>query len=146
LIAHLQYGKYDLKIGSQGLELLTGHVRGAPDDWRKAVFVRHFSAAELLLFDSEWEFEWSGGSFPVEFRADGYNHFVCKKFPAHSHWSLTNETVSIHWGKYGNYELDIDPASKSASGGVSGNREDWRKARWIRHLELVQKTDCEHHH
>jgi len=53
---------------------------------------RPFTVAEMKLLDSEWDFQHAGGNFPVEFRADGYNHFVCAQFSAHSHWSLTGTT------------------------------------------------------
>ena len=35
---------------------------------------RPFSVAEMKLLDSEWELQHPGGSFAIEFRADGYNH------------------------------------------------------------------------
>ena len=55
-------------------------------NWRKMTWTRPFTTAEHLLHDSVWDFQHPGGSFDVEFRADGYNHFVCNSFPAHSHW------------------------------------------------------------
>ncbi|CAJ1426745.1 unnamed protein product, partial [Effrenium voratum] len=57
-------------------------------NWRKAAFSRELSPIEALLLGdgagSEWDFEWSGGKFPVKFKADGYNHFQCDEFPAHA--------------------------------------------------------------
>ena len=40
-------------------------------------------------------------------QADGFNHFVCPKFPAHSHWSMDGNKVYINWGSYGEYELEV---------------------------------------
>ena len=90
--------------------------------------------------DSVWNFQHPGGSFEVEFRADAFNHFVSKvsitrtqiraqiradthththththtmrvqDFPAHSHWALTDNTLFINWGVYGEYELELAPS------------------------------------
>eukprot|EP00913_Durusdinium_trenchii_P012264 g11516.t1 len=42
-------------------------------NWRKAAFSRELSPLEALLLGdgagSEWDFEWSGGKFPVKFKA-----------------------------------------------------------------------------
>ena len=37
---------------------------------------REFSVAESSLFDSEWMLEHPGGQFKIEFRNDGFNHFI----------------------------------------------------------------------
>ena len=31
-------------------------------------------------------------------------------FPAHSHWALTDNTLFINWGVYGEYELELAPS------------------------------------
>ena len=36
--------------------------------------IREFTTAERMLMDSEWQFQHQGGSFLIEFRADGFNH------------------------------------------------------------------------
>lgn len=51
-----------------------GSVTGKPENWRKMQLKRRFSKAEEALFDSEWNFEHTSGQFPIEFRADGFNH------------------------------------------------------------------------
>ena len=40
------------------------------------------------------------GEFPVEFRGDGFNHFVCKSHSAHAHWDFheSENKVLIDWG------------------------------------------------
>merc|ERR1712167_414326 len=87
----------------------SGSAVGDKDNWRTMQKLRPFSVAERAVMDSRWEFEYSGGSFEVEFRADAFNHFVCEKYPAHSHWRIDNPesatpVVYINWGKFGEYE------------------------------------------
>ena len=51
---------------------------------------------------SVWSFEYSSGSFEVQFLQDSYNHFKCVEFPAHSHWKYTDvNKIEIDFGKYG---------------------------------------------
>merc|ERR1712039_3724 len=85
---------------------------------------------------TEWSFSWSGGSFPVQFKADGYNHFKCEDFPAHAHWTLTGDQLFIDWGQYGQYSLTVNANEKSMEGGVKGGdwSKDWRKGTHNRNL------------
>ena len=89
-----KYGKYELVINDDGT--LAGSVQGKPDDWRKAVFVRAFTPAEVpcsqpspspaahhsvhqphaltlaqvLLSGSSWMLSYEGGKpFGVEVRS-----------------------------------------------------------------------------
>lgn len=64
----------------------------------------------LLATFAVWDFAWEKGSFEVEFQCDGFNHFVCKSFPAHSHWQSQDDVVRISWGQYGR-----DPPAPAAS-------------------------------
>ena len=122
---------------------MVGHAKGSPQDWRRATFVRPLSPVESLLFGvgggTEWKFEYEGGSFGVQFKADGYNHFNCPSYPSHSHYSLdshgTGNTIEIDWGKYGTYVLAIDPDTKTATGSTKGNPQDWRRMSWVRDLQ-----------
>ena len=87
----------------------------------------------------------AGGSFNIEFRADGYNHFICNDFPAHSHWRLDNSesptpTVYINWGKYGEYELVISADGTSMAGSAKGQPDNWRKAVFVRKLGAVEEA------
>ncbi len=109
------YCKYEMLRKEAGWE---GCALGRPDSWRRMVPLRPFTDSELLLFDTEWSFEWEKGCFNIEFRADGFNHFVCSQFPAHAHWDFAPEEnkVVIDWAQYGKFELVIDPASRSMSG------------------------------
>jgi len=148
-----KFGKYELKVAED--KSMEGHAVPKTDDegnWRKATFKRPLSAEEIAIIGdgagSEWDFAWSGGSFPVQFKADGYNHFKCEDFPAHAHWSMDGAKLKINWGEYGNYELTVDGAEKTMAGGPIGGNwdEDWRKAKWIRNLldnKVVEA--CEHH-
>ena len=102
-----------------------------------------------------WNFIWEKGSFEVEFRCDGYNHFVCNSFPAHSHWTITDDTLKISWAQYGmmcscvcvvayqcslpsysltacigEYELKL--SAEGLAGGKVGQPSNWRKATFLR--------------
>jgi len=129
-----KYGQYELTQGDDGK--WSGSMVGKPESWRKMEFKRPFTTAEMQVFDSEWEFIHSGGSFPVKFKADGYNHFICDQFPAHSHWKLKDgdkptPTINIDWGKYGKYDLVIDEKGENMTGSAVGNPGNWRKAKRI---------------
>jgi hypothetical protein len=86
------YGKYELQNNGGVWE---GAAIGKPESWRKMSFQRPFTDAESLLFDSEWSFEWEKGAFGIEFRADGFNHFLCPQFPSHSHWDFNPEENKV---------------------------------------------------
>jgi len=92
---------------------------------------------------TEWEFKGPEGSFSVEFRCDGENHFVCHSHPGDAHWSLDKKgkTVIIDWGKHGKYELEVDVKKKTMDGYqiIEGKEDpdedkDWRKAEFKKNL------------
>jgi len=149
------FGKYEMKF-SADTRSMEGAVAGSTKegDWRKAAFNRELSPVELALLGegagTEWQLEWMEGKFAVQFKADGYNHFSCQKHPAHSHWKLNDDgtTVRISWGEFGEYELAVDPEKKTMEGGaVKGGPNDWRKATFLRDLNLgVVDEKCDHHH
>lgn len=114
-----------------------GNKLNEPHNWRKLSFLGSFTAEEQLLMGagggSCWGFQWEKGEFEIELRCDGYNHFVCKEYPAHSHWLSTTLPdgrckVDINWGQYGEYELILDAASQSMVGNKKGQPANWRKA------------------
>ena len=127
------YGKYQLE---QRDGIWQGSAIGKPESWRKMCFERPFSEAESLLLDSEWNFEWEKGAFNIEFRGDGFNHFVCPQYPSHSHWNFTaeNNVVCIDWSQYGQYELVLDAASRTMTGHKVGQPTNWRRASFVRKL------------
>ena len=90
--------------------------------------------------NSEWVLEHPGGSFSIEFRADGTNSFVCPGFPsADAYWRMRDDsTVYINWGKYGEYELRMAPDGESMTGSAKGQPENWRKATRVRGLGEVR--------
>eukprot|EP00930_Biecheleria_cincta_P061124 TRINITY_DN46692_c0_g1_i1.p1 TRINITY_DN46692_c0_g1~~TRINITY_DN46692_c0_g1_i1.p1 ORF type:complete len:222 (+),score=43.73 TRINITY_DN46692_c0_g1_i1:55-666(+) len=150
-----KFGKYEMKFDPATKNMEGNAVPKSDDEknWRKAAFVRSLSPVEALLLGdgagSEWDFQWSGGSFPVKFKADGYNHFQCDDFPAHAHWSLDGSKLKISWAEFGNYELTVDAEGKNMDGcAVGGNPEtDWRKAKFLRNLiSAATQEDCAHHH
>ena len=77
-----KYGDYEFAQLDNGT--FCGSAVGNKDNWRTMQKLRPFSVAERALMDSRWEFEFAGGSFEVEFRADAFNHFVCEKWPNQS--------------------------------------------------------------
>ena len=112
--------------------------------------LREFTVAEVKLMDSVWELKHAGGSFNVEFRADGYNHFVCAAFPAHSHWRLDDAekptpSLYINWGKYGEYELTISEDGQYMEGSAKGQPDNWRTMRRLGDLGKVAAVH-EHDH
>lgn len=132
-----KFGSYTFTLG--GGESIDGHAVGQPTNWRKLSFKRDFDATEQALvgdgYGSVWDFEYAKGHFEVEFHADGYNHFVCKSYPAHSHWLSTEDgLVQVFWGQYGDYELRLDAATKTFNGQKSGQPANWRKAHFLRNL------------
>ncbi len=99
------YGQYDFTL-TAAVDTIDGHVHGDASKWRKMTFLRDFNETESAIlgagFGTVWDFAWEKGSFEIEFRVDGFNHFICKTYPAHSHWSLSeDQTVSINWGQFG---------------------------------------------
>lgn len=144
-----QYGKYAFEKSEDGS--FRGSAVGEPENWRSMAKKRSFSPAEVALMDSKWEFEHSGGTFEVEFRADAFNHFVCESYPAHSHWRLENAdsptpTVLINWGKFGEYELVVSEDGSSAAGSVKGKPDLWRKMTNLGALGADLKQYAEHNH
>ncbi|CAD7948248.1 unnamed protein product [Amoebophrya sp. A120] len=153
-----KFGQYELEFDPAHKTMAGGCVSNPTQtkeqDWRKAQFKRPFSPVELALFGegagSEWMLQWEKGEFPIVFKCDGYNHFQCHQFPAHAHWELEGDNkLSIFWEKYGNYELVVDPVTKTMSGSAKGEPQNWRKARWTGNLPFMGTTvteECSHHH
>ena len=72
-----KFGKYEL-LFDPAIKSMEGNAIPKSDDEknsRKAVVKRERLPLETLLLGdgagSEWNFAWSGGSFPVTFKADG---------------------------------------------------------------------------
>ncbi len=85
----------------------------------------------------------------VEFHADGFNHFVSKQYPAHAHWAMDGDRVTIHWGSYGDFELTIDAAGTAMAGHKAGQPASWRRATFLRSLGaagLASAPDHGHDH
>lgn len=156
------YGQYELKQVGEGQ--FEGSQTGKPNNWRKMAFLRPFNDHEMLMMGggggSVWNFEWEKGAFEVEFRCDGYNHFICKSYPAHSHWGMEDNKILVNWDKYGkkhfinsfylhtpylffkfgvssgDYELVLDAANKVMAGCKKGEPANWRKLQFIRSLDV----------
>jgi len=156
-----KFGKYSLKFDAQAKMMDGGLVvdsgkEPAETDWRKAKHLRQLSPVEALIIGkgagSLWDFEWSGGKFEVEFKADGYNHFKCSQFPAHAHWSLAGDVLRINWAQYGKYTLTVDADAKTMSGASDGAEDppkddEWRKAKFSKDCEDLHTIEaCDHHH
>ena len=99
-----------------------------------------------------WQFIYEKGSFEVEFRADSFNHFVCKEFPAHSHWNMKeNNQIMVDFGKYGEFEFTLqvfENGSAVMNGCKKGSPQNWRKCelKSILGQEGVILTDTGHDH
>jgi hypothetical protein len=151
-----KFGKYQFTFDPASKHMEGFALPENKDDeknWRKADFLRPLSAQESALIGdgagSEWDFEWSGGKFPVQFKADGYNHFKCEDFPAHAHWAWDQqkELLTIHWDQYGTYEMKINGAEKTMEGSAKGAPDDWRKAELLRNLidnKVVEACEYKH--
>ena len=149
------FGSYTFS-STDSFATLEGSVAGNPTSWRKMEFVRGFTAEENILFGesggggTEWNWEWEKGSFQVEFRSDGFNHFVCPSFPAHSHYEIEGNTIRVDWGQYGKYELEIDSSARTLIGFKVGNPSSWRRATFVRELSsdalILPPHDHSHKH
>lgn len=149
-IAWGKYGNYELDFVAPGQ--WAGSTVGAPDDWRKMELKAPLSPAEACLIGAngagtEWLLVHPQGEFNVEFRGDGYNHFVCTTYPAHAHWTLAGanrDELTINWAQYGMYELRVDGSGK-AEGSLKGTPTDWRRMTKVRDLaasaSVVQCAD-----
>ena len=77
---------------------------------------------------TEWKFEYAGGSFGIQFKADGYNHFNCPAYPEHAHYTLdthgTGNSIDIDWGKYGQSAPTPPPELRPAEP-LCGRGEAW---------------------
>mmetsp|Transcript_23929 Transcript_23929/g.77241 ORF Transcript_23929/g.77241 Transcript_23929/m.77241 type:complete len:191 (+) Transcript_23929:51-623(+) len=140
-----KYGKYELAMQPDGS--LSGGVLGKPEDWRKAVFVRAFTPTEELLSGSAWMLHYENGvPFRVEFHADG--HFHSADYAGHHLWKLDGNKVAVDWGKYGQYDLEVDPNSRQAAGSLRGNPASWRKLQYVEPLPayIFKANSCGHSH
>lgn len=74
-----------------------------------------------------YDFQHPGGTFEVHLRSQG--RFFAPNFQARANWTVTEGGVmSIEWGKYGNYTMEIkDPATRYFEGHAVGKPESWRK-------------------
>lgn len=101
------YGVYEFPLSAPGATTIEGGVQGNPSNWRRLEYIRDFTPTERLVlgehgYGSVFNFIYEKGAFEVEFRADGFNHFNCPQYPAHSHWDIDDHgLVSVNWGKYG---------------------------------------------
>lgn len=153
-----KFGNYELRPDDPSGANWSGSQPGVPSNWRKMKKIRPFVTEELAVFDSEWNFEYAGGSFLVEFHADAFNHFVCKQYPAHSHWSMEvgdnccesgscegkDNKVSIDWGKFGQYELSVAPDGLTMQGSARGDPSAWRRATRIRSIAATSEHESSH--
>jgi hypothetical protein len=149
LIEWGKFGSYEFPFLGN-LDVVDGYGTDNKTNWRKLTYARDFNPIERLLLGdghgSVWNFEHAKGSFEIEFHVDGYNHFVCKQFPAHSHWLSTDDgLVQIFWGQYGDYELRLDPTTNSLTGHKSGQASNWRKAHFLRALQAYAGSDLPSH-
>jgi hypothetical protein len=58
---------------------------------------------------------------------------------------LRRNVIEIDWGKYGQYVLTVDPATKTMVGSTKGNAADWRRCAYVRDL-AAKPGGSEHDH
>jgi len=140
-------GKYELLVNPAD-KSAAGSAQGKPESWRKMAFKRPFHPAEIALMDSEWEFIHPSGQFKVEFRADGFNHFVCNDFPAHSHWRFEGDSptpvVYINFGKYGEYLVTLSADGETFEGSAKGDTSNWRKGKRLGKCDTTAVHEHDH--
>jgi len=149
-----QFGRYVLTFdrvakGMEGREI--SNDESTDSNWRRAKFLHGLDAVETAILGdgagTEWEFEWKEGKFPIKFKADGYNTFLCDIYPANAYWSVSGTDVVINWGHLGKYKLAINPATKTMAGGQLGGDESkdtwWRKASFTRNLPVPQRWNLQ---
>eukprot|EP00965_Chrysotila_dentata_P242797 6205058-Pleurochrysis_carterae.AAC.1 len=85
-------------------------------------------------------------SLSPQFHADG--HFHCADYPGHFTYELDGLKLTILWGKYGTYDLDLDVEARVANGSLRGNAASWRKLTYIEALPaFIHKANaCGHAH
>lgn len=145
-----KFGNFEFPL-TDNLDNLDGWAANSQTNWRKLAYKRDFNPTERALlgegFGSIWNFEYAKGSFEVELHCDGYNHFVCKQYPAHSHWLSTDDgLVQIFWGQYGDYELRLDESTGSFAGCKAGQPTNWRKMHFLRNLTAEAAEAASHDH
>jgi hypothetical protein len=153
LIDWKNYGTYEFPLKEDNSSL-DGYASGKPENWRNLEYLRDFNDGEKLLlgdgFGSAWDFQYEKGHFEVRFQCDGFNHFVCPQYPAHSHWSMDEETgdILVNWGSYGDYELHVEAETGDLVGNKKGQPSNWRRAKLLRALtaEDVAAAAAAHDH
>jgi hypothetical protein len=107
-----------------------------------------------MSIEGVWQWSYNGGAFEVNF-APG-SEFVCKAYPAHAHWAIQGNKLSVTWGRFGNYDMTVSSDGKSMEGFYVGYPEDWRKAQFVRAhtaeeiaqflVDASHAHNHEHHH
>eukprot|EP00291_Cryptomonas_curvata_P014497 CAMPEP_0172155710 /NCGR_PEP_ID=MMETSP1050-20130122/2781_1 /TAXON_ID=233186 /ORGANISM="Cryptomonas curvata, Strain CCAP979/52" /LENGTH=333 /DNA_ID=CAMNT_0012824647 /DNA_START=6 /DNA_END=1007 /DNA_ORIENTATION=+ len=82
-------------------------------------------------FVGHYQWSWSGGSFPVEFRPGG--HFFSKDYESKSStWKISGNVVTVDWNEYGVYEMKFsDNDSGVLFGSVLGHPSNRRTAKFV---------------
>ena len=58
---------------------------------------------------------------------------------------MEGNKVSINWGSYGEYELEIDEAGTVMTGCKKGQPDNWRKATFLRSLGAAGLSSAPNH-
>ena len=146
LIEWGKYGRYALDMDMAAHPpCCAGSAIGQPENWRTMIMKRPFTLCESKIMDSEWKFEHAGGSFSIEFHADGLNSFNCPLFPARAFWRIEDvesrtPTVHINWDRFGEYELKMAPDGESMTGSAKGHPQEWRKAERLGPLDETRNV------
>lgn len=126
LIDFGKFGDYRLDMTNAEPPEFEGSAVSQGSNWRKMNVKAKFTIMECKMMNCVWNFEYAGGSFPVEFLADSFNHFVCMDFPSKDSFCLLHGNVLyINWGCYGEYELVPDESGDSMAGGAKCSVANW---------------------
>ena len=85
-----------------------------------------------------YSFAYEGGEFAVCLRPGG--HFFCDEYQQKATWThyVHADIVLIDWKDYGQYEMRVDPATRSMAGSLRGDPTDWRRATFVKPLSPVE--------
>jgi hypothetical protein len=76
--------------------------------------------------------EYAGGSFHVALRKSSV--FRCSNYPAMASWTSTETgKVSIDWGRFGKYELNLVHDGQ-LEGSLCGDLKNWRRMTFARNF------------
>jgi hypothetical protein len=91
-------------------------------------------SSSFTLKPGVWSWKYEHGEFEVSFVEGG--EFICVQYSAPASWKgccgSCSEKITIEWGQYGNYTMQLADDGASMQGFYTGYPDDWRKASFLR--------------